>query len=280
MRSAPLLAALIAAAPSVAHAAACPGYDFDLGSATGPSMASGNTCGRGNDATASCGGQARSEDVVYLWTAPASGSFTFDLGGSNYDTVLYVQNSTTCQELVCNDDSIGLQSSVTLNVTQGNSYILNVDGYSTAACGNFILNSTSCTIDSDGDGVCDQFDRCYGDDSSGDTDGDGICDDSDMNLQVTPITAGQSFDMRVSNAPPGAHLFFMASARTGRVCHPQGFPCLDLGSPPIVIGDAYANANGVATYTRNAPAVLPNNIYIQAWWVSVGGGGITNRVQP
>lgn len=33
--------------------------------------------------------------------------------------------------------------------------------------------------DADGDGTCDNFDRCFGDDASGDLDGDGLCDDVD-----------------------------------------------------------------------------------------------------
>jgi cysteine-rich repeat protein len=39
-------------------------------------------------------------------------------------------------------------------------------------------NEEEC-VDDDGDGVCNPFDICLGDDASGDTDGDGICDDSD-----------------------------------------------------------------------------------------------------
>ncbi len=35
------------------------------------------------------------------------------------------------------------------------------------------------TLDSDGDGVCDDVDICEGDDATGDSDGDGVCDDID-----------------------------------------------------------------------------------------------------
>ncbi len=37
-----------------------------------------------------------------------------------------------------------------------------------------------CMADADGDGVCDPFDQCEGDDATGDTDRDNVCDDLDM----------------------------------------------------------------------------------------------------
>ncbi len=78
-------------------------------------------------------------DYVFEWTAPADALYTFDLGGSDYDTVMYVQEAACGgAELACNDDSIGLQSSVSLNLDQDQTVVVVVSGYS-GDSGNFAL---------------------------------------------------------------------------------------------------------------------------------------------
>jgi hypothetical protein len=106
----------------------------------------GTTTGRGANYTASCGYQTNlAADVVYVLTARTNGTITATTCGSSFDTVLYV--GTTCggstvgATTVCNDDSCGLQSSVTWSATAGTTYYIVVDGYN-GASGSYELNIT------------------------------------------------------------------------------------------------------------------------------------------
>ena len=149
----------------------CNGYDaggtcaeYDLGGDLGWSVASGTTSGMGDDYLASCGSSSGPE-VAYLWTAPFSTEYTFNLEGSDYDTVLYAlaADAYGCggTELVCNDDAIGLQSSITLSLSAGAEVVLGIDGFS-GNSGNYVLNiayvdETICDdgADDGGDGFVD-----------------------------------------------------------------------------------------------------------------------------
>lgn len=78
-------------------------------------------------------------DVWYCWTADATGNATIDTCGNNLDTKIAVYDGCTCPDdaaapLACNDDSNDvcsgtLQSSVTIPVVQGNSYLIRIGGY-------------------------------------------------------------------------------------------------------------------------------------------------------
>ena len=70
-----------------------------------------------------------SGDVVYSWTAPDSGTFTFELIDSRYDTVLYVRDSACGDEFAVNDDYYGLRSGLTVDVASGTTYTVIIDGY-------------------------------------------------------------------------------------------------------------------------------------------------------
>jgi hypothetical protein len=109
-----------------------------LGSALGTPVTQGNTCGRPNEVTPSCGYSNASEHA-YTWTAPYTGTFTFTTAGSSYDTLLQLTNLSG-SPLACNDDVAGtLQSSVSVALTQGQQLRVIVDGYG-ANCGAFRLN--------------------------------------------------------------------------------------------------------------------------------------------
>ncbi len=86
---------------------------------------------------------AGGNDVWFSYIAPGNGSLTADLCGSGYDTALEIFDGTAgCGGLVsmmCNDDSCGLQSLVTVNVTLGTTYFLRVGGYASST-GTFMLN--------------------------------------------------------------------------------------------------------------------------------------------
>ena len=88
-----------------------------------------------------CGSGAN--DVWFLYVAGAAGTLTADVcGGASYDSTLEIfDGAGGCGALVslgCNDDSCGLQSSVTATVNAGVHYI-RVGGFG-GATGSFTLN--------------------------------------------------------------------------------------------------------------------------------------------
>ncbi len=87
-----------------------------------------NTIGRTDDGTASCGIDP-APDFQLGFVAPWTGSFTFDTEGSSFDTVLYV-NEGECREreIECNDDFIGLDSKLTLELEESEIVTVTVDG--------------------------------------------------------------------------------------------------------------------------------------------------------
>lgn len=94
----------------------------DLGSALGRAIAQGpHMMGRSDTARGSCGGAGLS-DMAFTWTAPATGTFSFDTAGSHRDnnTRLHVHR-VACNgaELACNDDASGPQSAVRVALTAG-----------------------------------------------------------------------------------------------------------------------------------------------------------------
>lgn len=81
-----------------------------------------------------------SPEHVYRFTAPSSGSFTFDTFGSFYDTVLHVLDAQMCFPLGCNDDTMfGLESQLTLTLSMGQQVLVIADGYG-GDNGQYILN--------------------------------------------------------------------------------------------------------------------------------------------
>jgi len=254
-----------------AFAASCPVFDYDLGSATGASVATGNTCGMINDDTSTCGSFGASEDVSMLWTAPSTGTVYLSLAGSDNDSVIHVKDAG-CTEIVCNDDgATGLQSYASFAATAGTAYNIFVDGFANTSCGPFELAISASVPDYDLDGVADNVDVCYGDDTTGDSDFDSICDDSDFSLSAAFAGPGLPLTLTATNAPAGQSIYFLASSQQGYVCHPSGLACVEL-SRPRVLGSAVANGNGTAALTIVAPPVLPPNLYFEAAWINAGAG--------
>ena len=81
------------------------------------------------------GGNAGGGSIWYRWTAPSAGTATFTTCGSGFDTVLGAYTGTAVNSLTAlagNDDSCGVQSSVSFAVTAGVTYRVAVDGYDNA----------------------------------------------------------------------------------------------------------------------------------------------------
>jgi cysteine-rich repeat protein len=120
-----------------------PCFDVDLGSATGPSVAAGTTTGLSPDYESTCGEFARGPDVTMLWTAPADGTYAFDLSDSAYDTVLHTYDyAGTCGEGLreCDDDSgTTTRSRIETDMRAGEPILLIIDGYNTAS-GSYVLD--------------------------------------------------------------------------------------------------------------------------------------------
>lgn len=70
-------------------------------------------------------------DVWYSVQFPASGIATISTCGSLYDTALELFDGTCAAltSLVCNDDSCGLQSSISFTATAGTTYLVRVGGF-------------------------------------------------------------------------------------------------------------------------------------------------------
>ncbi|MBI4951600.1 MAG: hypothetical protein HY908_06175 [Myxococcales bacterium] len=108
----------------------------DLGSAV-PQTASGSNVGAADSLTPGCGLSGGS-DVSYTFTAPATATYVFDTVGSSFDTVLHV-HASSCAELACNDDYVGVQSQLSVPLAQGEQVLVVVDGYGSAS-GSYTLH--------------------------------------------------------------------------------------------------------------------------------------------
>ncbi|MCB9916416.1 MAG: hypothetical protein H6828_14905 [Planctomycetes bacterium] len=93
-------------------------------------------------------------DVWYSWTAPASGTAVISTCGlTGVDTKLAAYPGGGCptagSSLVCNDDTCGLQSELSLAVTAGSSYMIQVGTFPGAAQGTGSLAIKTFTGDND-----------------------------------------------------------------------------------------------------------------------------------
>jgi hypothetical protein len=97
-----------------------------------PASVADDTSLQDDELQGSCGG-ASAPELAYTFTAPANGTYAFDTGGSDIDTVLYVLDGT-CEgeELRCDDDGLtGTNASLTsLPLAAGQTVTVVVDGFS------------------------------------------------------------------------------------------------------------------------------------------------------
>ena len=107
-----------------------------------------NTLGVLNDNASSgatvCYGVGTGGQIWYSFTATENGMLMLTTCGSAIDTYIHVYTGT-CGSLNCmaqNDDGCGLQSSLTISVVAGETYLIRAGGYATVS-GSFNLN-VSC----------------------------------------------------------------------------------------------------------------------------------------
>lgn len=109
-----------------------------------PFADTGTTVGYLHDYASSCASNS-APDVVYVYTATASGNMSVTLCGSDYDSCIHVHAGAIGNEIGCNDDYCGLQSQLNgLAITSGTTYIIIVAGFSTAS-GNYAISVTMDT---------------------------------------------------------------------------------------------------------------------------------------
>ena len=108
----------------------------------------GSTAGLGSNHVASCGSQAASSEVAYVFRAPAAGPVCITTAQSEFDTVLHVREAACADgvEVACNDDdgaAFGIaqaqNSTIELNAVQNTAYYIFVDGYGRNSSGNYVL---------------------------------------------------------------------------------------------------------------------------------------------
>jgi hypothetical protein len=154
-----------------------------------------------------------SANIWYHYIATITGEVTIDTCGSQYDTKLAVYSGSNCYPtssrlLACNDDACDWQSAVTIDVTAGSSYLIEIGGYGSHK-GQGVLHFT---YDSSGQLLND---NCYNAEETGEVasllfdttnatfDGPGLCVNgpniwyiytASCTGQATISTCGSSFD--------------------------------------------------------------------------------------
>ncbi len=89
----------------------------------------GSTIGATGEITLSCSDYDY-KDVWHVFTPTQSGTVTFSLMRSSFDTTLAIYDTCGSTELVCNDDAMGtLQSEIQMSVDAGTPYLIRIAGY-------------------------------------------------------------------------------------------------------------------------------------------------------
>ncbi len=85
----------------------------------------------GNDVALACGQATGSPDVWYKYRPVTAGAITVSLCGSSYDTTVSAHsgNCGALTQIVCNDDSCGLSSSITFTGVANTTYYIRITGY-------------------------------------------------------------------------------------------------------------------------------------------------------
>ncbi|MCY2958554.1 MAG: hypothetical protein NTY35_00150 [Planctomycetota bacterium] len=121
-----------------------PGFAQGTDTCTSPTLVAGNGPHAFDNTAAAAGTQGTpcvgaTRDVWFRWTAPSTATYTVDTcGQASIDTVMAVYAGSSCPggaPIACNDDSCGLQSSVSFAATSGTSYVIQLASYGGSAGG-------------------------------------------------------------------------------------------------------------------------------------------------
>ena len=164
---------------------------------------SSNTAFSTTDGVAPCvTSVASGKDIWWKFTAPATGTATIDTLASdpNFDTVLSVLDACDGNTLKCNDDadSTTLASRVTLNVTQGTSYLIRVAG----SLG--LTNAVTLTIQTNAGGGGGNGNTNGGGGGNGNTNGGGGGNGNTNGGGNDNTNGGIADDIPQCNCGPGA----------------------------------------------------------------------------
>ncbi len=132
------------------------------------------------------GGCQTAPNVWYVYTASCTGDATVSLCGSSYDTKMAVYDGAGCDSPVigCNDDACSVQSELTFPCVEGNSYLIEVGGYSTNTGAGVLTTSCAlpCVVECPPDAV-PEGEAC-GDDINGGCNSDPAA--------LTPVNCGET----------------------------------------------------------------------------------------
>ncbi|MHC5113663.1 MAG: hypothetical protein ACYTGP_04455 [Planctomycetota bacterium] len=126
-----LALAIVTCAPSAALAGTSGSDACAEAPVVGPGVYSGSTSAADSDGSA-CSFSQDSPDVWFRFTADDAGTLTASTCGSGFDTVLSLHEACPGgpdNQIECNDDACGFQSSVTTELADGGSVLVRVSGY-------------------------------------------------------------------------------------------------------------------------------------------------------
>ncbi len=148
----PTIAPASGSIPLVGGGDSCSTPDLLVGTGAFPfdtSLATTGTEGQNNASCLSFGSTAIDGDVWFAWSAPTTGVYVINTcSGTALDTKLAVYQASSCPTsvaaLVCNDDSCGLESSVTICAQGSETYFIQVGQFpgTPGGAGTLNINAT------------------------------------------------------------------------------------------------------------------------------------------
>lgn len=227
----------------------CGMFAFNNGSAT--------TDGLPDPACYDFGTSDIEHDVWFSWTAPANGSYMADAcGQTTVDTKVAVYADTgACPPspaLDCNDDTCGLQSQVTWTGTSGQSYLIRVGTFPSAAGGTGTITISGCPPAGPGTNYCTSTPNSTG--NAATMSGSGSSSISANDLTLIASNVPQVPGIGIFIASPGAA---QIPIWDGFLCvAPQGLQRINQITSPV---------GGVVTqlidYTGASTGTVPLNVF-------------------
>jgi hypothetical protein len=237
----------------------------------------------GDDFDGSCGGSG-GEDVSFLWTVPFTGTWEISSDGSSYDTLLHLWGEDCSGELACDDDGgEGTRSMLTMDMVEGETITIVIDGFSSFSSGTYQLNIEELTPeppdigDSCGDGqIYDCLMNCVAEVVADSWIGDGTCDDGaffNLDCEEFDFDGG---DCGEEPVPDGSEEYAYTGSPTEWVV-PAGVYEVSItvdGSAGAVGSDGYGGTPGMGASMTGTFATTPGDVLtVYAGGYSGAGAG-------